>query len=209
MTTTIQLDESMRRKLKVLASYHDLSYNELLEELVNVFESAIPFKDEKEFAKWFEDNLQKFGFKEVVERRKHSSPDYRLKDEDNSIKEVELELLGKNFVSHGHDAEEVDQIICLFSERDKIKGVPVISVIQSEDMKKNVIDHGYTTISIPKSLRKKVKEFIEGTGFTSVPDFTKYLLRDVVAGGGLEDESLSEEEVEKVRKRLERLGYID
>ncbi|MDY6788773.1 MAG: ribbon-helix-helix domain-containing protein [Candidatus Nanohaloarchaea archaeon] len=209
MTTTIQIDESMRRKLKVLASYHDLSYNELLEELVNVFESVIPFKDEKEFGKWFEDNLEKFGFKEVVERRKRSSPDYRLKDGEGNMQEVELELLGKNFIYHDHDPEKVDQIICLFSEEDKIKEVPVTSVIRSNDLKEQVIDHGHTTISLPKSLHEDVEEFISDTGFTSVSDFTKHLFRDIIAGGGLEDESLTEEEVQKIRKRLERLGYID
>lgn len=67
----------------------------------------------------------------------------------------------------------------------------------------------YTSVSIPKKLWDRVDEFIEDTGFTSVADFTKHVLRDVVSGGDIENEELSQEEIKRVRKRLERLGYID
>ncbi len=67
----------------------------------------------------------------------------------------------------------------------------------------------YTTISIPKELWERVDDFVEDTGFTSVADFSKHVLRDVVSGGELDNEELSEEEIKRVRERLERLGYID
>lgn len=67
----------------------------------------------------------------------------------------------------------------------------------------------YTTISIPRELKEDVEKFIEDTNFTSVAEFTKHLLRDTVAGGKIDHgEGLSDDEVEKVRKRLEKLGYL-
>jgi len=67
----------------------------------------------------------------------------------------------------------------------------------------------YTTISIPKELKEDVKKFIEDTNFTSVAEFTKHLLRDTVAGGELDHgDNLSKSEVKKIRKRLEKLGYL-
>lgn len=66
----------------------------------------------------------------------------------------------------------------------------------------------YTTVSIPKELHEDVQEFIEDTNFTSVGEFTKHLLRDTVGSGALHKD-LTEEEIEQVRKRLKRLGYIE
>jgi len=68
----------------------------------------------------------------------------------------------------------------------------------------------YTTISVPKVLVEKVKERIEGTGFSSVSAFTTYLLRQVVS---YEKESpktaLSKEDEERLKARLKSLGYFD
>ncbi len=201
----------MRRRLKVLASQHDLSYEELLDDLVDVFEASVPFSSEAEFASWFEDNLDKFGFDAVVERRKRSSPDYRLRDADGELHEVELELVAKHFDSHGHDPEQVDRIISLFASTDQVNGVPVLTVIAADELREEVIErdgHDHTTISVPKELHADVQEFIADTGFTSPTEFTKFLLRDLVASGALEDDRPHEEHVRRVRKRLKRLGYL-
>ncbi len=73
------------------------------------------------------------------------------------------------------------------------------------------------TIKIPRSLYRKLKEIIEGTGFNSVNDFIVYVLRDLASGRrpkkdlpeGITDPSrLTAEEVEKVRQRLRNLGYL-
>ena len=66
----------------------------------------------------------------------------------------------------------------------------------------------YTTISIPEPLAKKVKGLIKDTGFSSVSDFTKQVLRDIVEGGNLKEDNLSHEEVKIIRKRLKSLGYL-
>ncbi|NPA86546.1 MAG: CopG family transcriptional regulator [Candidatus Diapherotrites archaeon] len=68
----------------------------------------------------------------------------------------------------------------------------------------------YTTVSIPKPLYDKIKELIEGTGFTSVSDYVTYVLREIVASIEEEKEEVfSKEEEEKIKARLRALGYID
>ncbi len=69
----------------------------------------------------------------------------------------------------------------------------------------------YTTVSIPKPLYDKIKELIEGTGFTSVSDYVTYVLREIVASIEEEEkeEVFSKEEEEKIKARLRALGYID
>lgn len=67
----------------------------------------------------------------------------------------------------------------------------------------------YTSISIPKKLHEKIKDMIEDTSFVSVSEFTKNVLRDIVSDGEITESQLSREEVEKVRKRLRKLGYLE
>lgn len=70
---------------------------------------------------------------------------------------------------------------------------------------------GYTTVSIPVTLYRRIQELIRDTGFTSVSQFVVYVLRDVVAEmerEKLQAESLSEEERQKIIEKLKRLGYI-
>jgi len=65
------------------------------------------------------------------------------------------------------------------------------------------------TIKIPKFLYNNIKEIIEGTGFSSATDFIVYVLRDVVSSKTNEiSKSLSNEEIESIRKRLKSLGYL-
>ena len=69
----------------------------------------------------------------------------------------------------------------------------------------------YTTVSIPIQLYEKIKQRIEGTGFTSVSDYVTYVLREVLASLEEEEkeEAFSKEEEEKVKERLRALGYLD
>lgn len=68
---------------------------------------------------------------------------------------------------------------------------------------------GTATIKIPKQLYESLKKQIEGTGFSSVTDFIVYVMRDIAASGKLHEESsLTKKEIDQIRKRLKRLGYI-
>ncbi|AFZ70780.1 hypothetical protein Calag_1058 [Caldisphaera lagunensis DSM 15908] len=68
----------------------------------------------------------------------------------------------------------------------------------------------YTTVSIPITLYDRIKNLINGTGFTSVSQFVIYVLRDVVASMEQEKVSsnISEEEKKEIIERLKKLGYI-
>lgn len=67
------------------------------------------------------------------------------------------------------------------------------------------------TLKIPAELYQNLTKLIEGTGFRSVTEFAIYVLRDVAAGGKLDQKAagLTERETEIVRQRLRALGYIE
>ncbi|BAS28105.1 ribbon-helix-helix domain-containing protein [Limnochorda pilosa] len=77
------------------------------------------------------------------------------------------------------------------------------------------------TIKIPRPLYRRLQQIVEGTGFRSVTEFIIYVLRDLAASAGgeerpepppaafREEEGLSQEEIEVIRKRLKNLGYLD
>jgi Arc/MetJ-type ribon-helix-helix transcriptional regulator len=69
----------------------------------------------------------------------------------------------------------------------------------------------HTTISVPKSLSKKIEKRIKNTGFSSVSEWATYVLREVIAS--LEEEKkekpiYTKKEEEKIKKRLRALGYL-
>lgn len=65
-----------------------------------------------------------------------------------------------------------------------------------------------TNIKIPKSLYNNVQELIDDTGFNSVTEFIKFVLRDIVAQGKFEGSEELSEDMKKVRERLKKLGYL-
>ena len=64
----------------------------------------------------------------------------------------------------------------------------------------------YTTISIPEPLYAKIKEFIDGTGFTSSSDFVTFVLREIFMDAGLNEKNSKEKKM--IYERLKALGYI-
>ena len=67
------------------------------------------------------------------------------------------------------------------------------------------------TIKIPRELYEMLGGMVEGTGFGSVTEFIVWVMRDIAAGGRLEEEEqgFNPHEVELIRKRLRMLGYLD
>ncbi len=65
----------------------------------------------------------------------------------------------------------------------------------------------FTSVSIPVTLFEKMKEQIEGTGFNSVSSYVGYILREVIAEKG--EAPFTEEDEEKIRRKLKNLGYIE
>jgi Arc/MetJ-type ribon-helix-helix transcriptional regulator len=74
----------------------------------------------------------------------------------------------------------------------------MISIFQELDKEK-------TIISIPKKLSQKIKTKIENTDFTSVSEYTTFLLRQIL----LEDvDQLTFQDEAKIRTKLKKLGYL-
>lgn len=65
------------------------------------------------------------------------------------------------------------------------------------------------TLKIPRPLYEKIKAVIDDTGYRSVNEFVVYVLRDLMAGQPQEGPlRLTEKEVQIVRDRLRKLGYL-
>ena len=66
------------------------------------------------------------------------------------------------------------------------------------------------TIKIPRPLYSKIQQIIENSGFSSPTDFIVYILRDLVGrmGSSPDQEPLSKDEMEAIRRRLKGLGYL-
>ena len=50
---------------------------------------------------------------------------------------------------------------------------------------------------------------MEAAGFGSVDDYVTFILKEVLAGEVEEEEALSGEDEEEVKKRSKALGYLD
>jgi len=60
-------------------------------------------------------------------------------------------------------------------------------------------------IKLDKELYNKACDISEKSGYTSVDEFISHLVEKEVSR---EDEAYTEEEAEKIKKRLQGLGYI-
>ncbi len=85
------------------------------------------FKDEDDFREYFEKNLDRFDV-ESIKLSQRGTPDYVCIMKDKSVKNIEAELDGRNFLDHYHDESKVDLIVCAISSVDRIHGIPVVAL---------------------------------------------------------------------------------
>src|SRR3990170_5367433 len=90
-----------------------------------VREAAI-FGTEKEFRKWFEKNLGRFGVKRII-LSQEVCPDYVLEMTDGRVLRVEAELFAINFRYHRHDPAKVDLILACYAKAPELDSVPVVA----------------------------------------------------------------------------------
>ena len=65
------------------------------------------------------------------------------------------------------------------------------------------------TIKIPRELYETLQKMIEGTGFSSTTEFIVFVLRTLASTGKIKEEDrLTEQEVQIIKERLKRLGYL-
>jgi metal-responsive CopG/Arc/MetJ family transcriptional regulator len=68
---------------------------------------------------------------------------------------------------------------------------------------------GKVTIKIPSELYHHLKQMIKDTGFSSVNEFIVFVMRTVASGSEMKKEDdLTAEEVNAIRVRLKKLGYL-
>lgn len=65
------------------------------------------------------------------------------------------------------------------------------------------------TIKIPRKLYSNLQAVTKNSGFNSVTDFIVYCLRDIAyAAKAKDDPRLSHKDIEAVKERLKKLGYL-
>ena len=65
------------------------------------------------------------------------------------------------------------------------------------------------TIKIPRELYENLQQMIEGTGFSSVTEFIVFTMRTLASTGRItEEDKLTQNEVQIIKDRLKRLGYL-
>jgi len=67
------------------------------------------------------------------------------------------------------------------------------------------LDKEKTIISIPRKLSQKIKTNLEKTDFSSVSDYTTFILRQMLMES---EENLSAGDEEKIKSKLKKLGYL-
>ena len=65
------------------------------------------------------------------------------------------------------------------------------------------------TIKIPRELYENLQKMIEGTGFSSTTEFIVFVMRTLASTGKIkENNKLTQEEVQIIKERLKKLGYL-
>ncbi|HLC63396.1 MAG TPA: hypothetical protein VJJ21_03685 [Candidatus Nanoarchaeia archaeon] len=209
--TTIQISDEIRRRLKVISSQRDVSYENVLDEILDVFEYFIPFKDLGEFSVWFEKNLGRFGCKKVLEKRKEKGYfHYLVEDEKGVQRKAALQIVTRKDDMEHFKSEKIQMIVCVFS-KEKSSQITALSqeVFERYGLLKNA-DQKTAEIAIPRTVESFFSEKVKTTGFSSVSDYITYILRQVIANYEKKDEgTLSKEQREKVRENLRGLGYLE
>ena len=181
--TTIQVSEDLRKQLKVLAARRDISYQELLQDMISVFREldrektiiSIPAM----LAGKINEKISKTDFSSVSEYTAFV------------LRQMLLESADKEKISDS-DEEKI---------KDKLR-------------KLGYLWGGKMKVDIPDEMVEKLKKRVESTDeFESVEKYVNYILKQVVER--LESEQkdeepvFSEEDEEKVKDRLRSLGYLD
>lgn len=158
--STVSITDNLRIRLKVMASYQNLTYENLLENLLYVYEAEQPFYNHKEFSSWFEKNYELFGFKKIIQKSTCRTPDFIMEDRDNKVG-IELELIDSNFSVHKEDIlnkkVKIDYVIAAYATKSEMFGIPILALKRSPSWKLKL------TLDIDDVLWEKFKEKVPHT----------------------------------------------
>jgi len=65
------------------------------------------------------------------------------------------------------------------------------------------------TLLLPAELHGRIEERVKATGFGSVYEYVIFILEEALKEEGKEENPLSKEEEEEIKKRLRALGYLE
>jgi len=177
--TTIQISGYLRRRLKELSAARDISYEELINDFIIIYD-GLRFKNKRDFSKWFEENLSIFEFESIKKKNTNSYPDYVLINNKGKEVRVELEFMSNNFITHKHDPKGVDVIISVYTTTNEILGVPVLSLY-----------HGYPyvwlNVNIDDYLMRNIKVRAALLGLTLKDYVTRVCEIDIERANTLSD----------------------
>ena len=130
------------------------------------------FYTEHDFEEWFKNNYSIFGIKEIIKINRWY-PDVVARMHNNKIIRIELELLARNFIDHGHEPSMCDLIICFAKRKSEqtIKGVPVISIFETTMLSgSNFNNYNEDKLALSEFMKnlienfhKNVDEFLEAS----------------------------------------------
>ena len=111
-------------------------------------------KNELEFKRWFEKNFRELGYSKILRKDGGIFPDFIMLKKNKKTR-VELETVSSNFILHGHNIKNVDEVVCI--KKDSDLKLPVIEV------KKLKYSGGKGRISatVDKETIETIKDFLK------------------------------------------------
>lgn len=105
------------------------------------------FSNEDQFSRWFLENYNLIGFTQIYKQNRASFPDFVMIKDDKKVR-VELETASSNFIKHGHDATEVDLIICLVKDIELPVEILEINMFEFKTPKKSSVQLSNKTLAL-------------------------------------------------------------
>ena len=152
--TTIMVTKELQRKLKILCALKDTTYENLIKEMMEIYHDVVPFSNKEEFTRWIRkgDNIKFVGFKRIISKNfKNNLYDLLVEDFGGNQKRIKIEINAKDFMAH--KSSKVDYIVSVFSTKNSVKGVPVLSISNFPSPHRKL-----ASITIPMELKKKLNE---------------------------------------------------
>lgn len=166
------ISKELDKRLKFVAIREGKKYEKVLKNMLTSFEKKIPFESERQFANWFEKNIKFFGFEECT---KSQSPDYIVKTMEGKMKRVELELLADGY---NHPPNYCDFIVCVYSNTEKINGVPVLAIKTGEEVTPEIVlTNTSRSVSLESELWVKIERFSHDHGFSDISSALEHLVK--------------------------------
>ena len=151
--TTIMITKELQRQLKILCAMKGTTYENLIEEMTEIYRNAVPFSSKEEFVEWLKkrDNINSIGFKKVIKSSDKHSCSLLVEDFNGKQRTISVEINARDFIMEKCNPHKIDYIIALFSTKEFIKGIPILSINNFPFQHKKLIP-----IAVPRELKQKL-----------------------------------------------------